>query len=143
MAPLVSTIEIDRAPKEVFDFATDPRRFPDWQRDIVRVAMLDATEFPPPRMIGGSERTMPQRITRDDPPHSWAAEGVDGPVRPNATVTVEPLDGGTRSSVTFTLDFAGHGVGVPIVPLVRRQARKVAPVSYRNLKELLESRDTV
>jgi len=143
MAPLVSTIEIDRPPKEVFDFATDPRHFPDWQRDIVRVAMLDATEFTTTRVIGGSERTMTQRITRDDPPHSWAAEGVDGPVRPNATVTVEPVDGGTRSRVTFTLDFAGHGIGVPIMPLVRRQARKVTPVSYRNLKKLLESRDTV
>jgi hypothetical protein len=30
------------------------------------------------------------------------------------------------------------GLGIPLVPLVRRQAEKVAPVSYTNLKRLLE-----
>jgi hypothetical protein len=40
--------------------------------------------------------------------------------------------------VTFTLDITGHGIGVPLVPLVRRQAQKGAPGSYRRLKEILE-----
>jgi hypothetical protein len=31
--------------------------------------------------------------------------GVDGPFRPSADITVEPLDGDTRSQVTFALDF--------------------------------------
>lgn len=31
------------------------------------------------------------------------------------------------------------GPGVALVPLVRRQAEKGAPVSYRDLKQLLES----
>jgi hypothetical protein len=42
------------------------------------------------------------------------------------------------TSVTFTLDFEGHGLGVPLVPVVRRQAEKAAPTSYANLKKLLE-----
>jgi hypothetical protein len=41
--------------------------------------------------------------------------------------------------VTFALDFVGHGVGVALLPLVRRQTRHGAPVSYRRLKQLLES----
>jgi hypothetical protein len=52
---------------------------------------------------------------------------------------VVPVEDGTRSRVTFTLDFEGHGLGVPLVPLVRRQARQEAPTSYQNLKRLLES----
>jgi hypothetical protein len=40
--------------------------------------------------------------------------------------------------VTFTLDFEGHGIGVALAPLVRRQAAKGAPVSYARLKKLLE-----
>ena len=40
--------------------------------------------------------------------------------------------------MTFTLDFEGHGVGVVLVPLVRRQAAKGAPFSYARLKNLLE-----
>jgi uncharacterized protein YndB with AHSA1/START domain len=138
MAPLVSTIEIARPPEEVFAFATDPSRFTEWQRDVVGVRMLGDARFETTRRIGGSERTTTQRIVRDDPPHGWAARGTGGPIRPHAGVTVEPLEGGARSRVTFTLDFEGHGIGVPLVPLVRRQAGKAAPASYRQLRRLLE-----
>jgi uncharacterized protein YndB with AHSA1/START domain len=137
MAPLVSTIEIARPPDEVFAFVTDPSHFAEWQRDVVAVEVLDGSRFTTTRRISGAERTMTQRITRNDPPHEWAAEGVDGPIRPHATVTVEPIDGGTRSRVTFGLDFVGRGLGVPLLPLVRRQAQKGAPVSYRTLQNLL------
>jgi uncharacterized protein YndB with AHSA1/START domain len=139
MAPLVSTIEIARAPREVYAFATDPLRFAQWQRDVVAVRRHGEAEFTTTRRIGGTERTVTQHIVRDEPPREWAVQGVDGPLRPHATITVEPLDGGTRSRVTFTLDFDGHGLGVALVPLVRRQAGKGAPVSYQNLKRLLES----
>jgi uncharacterized protein YndB with AHSA1/START domain len=139
MAPLVSTIEIERPPAEVFALITDPLRFARWQRDVMSVRMLDDARFTTTRRIAGTEREMTQRITDNDPPRFWAATGVDGPIRPRATVTVEPIGGGARSRVTFTLDFEGHGLGVPLVPLVRRQAEKAAPVSYRNLKKLLES----
>jgi len=139
MAPLVSTIEIARPPEEVFAYATDPSRFAEWQRDVVRVEILDGSRFTTTRRISGAERTMTQRITRNDPPHGWAAEGLDGPIRPHATITVEPIDGGTRSRVTFGLDFVGHGLGVPLVPLIRRQAQQAAPVSYENLKRRLEN----
>jgi uncharacterized protein YndB with AHSA1/START domain len=139
MAPLVSTIEIARSPEEVFAFATDPLRFPEWQRDVVSACMLGDTEFTTTRRVSGAERVMTQRIVRNDPPRSWAAQGIDGPLRPHATVTVEPIDDGARSRVTFTLDFEGHGLGVPLVPLIRRTAGKGAPISHRNLKELLES----
>lgn len=145
MAPLVSTIEIASPPSEVFAYATDPARFPEWQADVVDVRVdgpaspAKGSRFTTTRRISGTERTMTQEITEDEAPRRWAARGVDGPVRPTATITVEPLDGGSRSRVTFTLDFAGHGIGVALLPLVRRQAAKGAPVSYRTLKERLEA----
>jgi uncharacterized protein YndB with AHSA1/START domain len=145
MPPIVSTIEIARPPDQVYSYVTDPARFAEWQNDVVRVRIAgDAppsvgSRFITTRRIGGAERTMTQEITQISPPRSWAAQGVDGPIRPAASITVEPLDGGARSRVTFALDFEGHGIGVPLVPLVRRQAEKAAPASYRNLKERLES----
>jgi uncharacterized protein YndB with AHSA1/START domain len=139
MAPLVSTIEIARPPHAVFAYATDPLHFAEWQDDVVKVRMLEDSRFTTTRRISGAERTMTQQITRNDPPHNWAAQGIDGPIRPHATITIEPIDGGTRSRVTFALDFEGHGLGIPLVPLVRRQAQKGAPTSYDNLKKLLES----
>jgi uncharacterized protein YndB with AHSA1/START domain len=139
MAPLVSTIEISRPPEEVFALVTDPLHFAEWQHDVVSVRMLGDSRFTTTRRINGAERTMTQEISRNDPPRIWAAQGIDGPIRPHATIAVEPIDDGTQSRVTFTLDFEGHGLGVPLVPLVRRQAQKGAPSSYRNLKKLLES----
>lgn len=138
MAPLVSTIEIARRPEEVFGYATDPLRFAEWQHDVVRVELLGDDRFVTTRLINGTERTMTQRITRSEPPRTWVAEGVDGPIRPYAMVTVEPLDGGTRTRATFTLDFVGHGIGVALAPVIRRLAARGAPDSYRNLKRLLE-----
>jgi Polyketide cyclase / dehydrase and lipid transport len=85
----------------------------------------------------GGLRTIVQEIIRNEPPRAWAARGVDGPIRPHATITVEPV--GAGSTVIFSLDFDGHGVGIPLAPLVRRQAEKAAPTSYRNLKRLPES----
>jgi uncharacterized protein YndB with AHSA1/START domain len=139
MAPLVSTIEIARPPQEVFAFATDPKRFPEWQRDVTSVRMLGDSEFATTRRFGGAERTLTQQIIRNDPPHNWTAQGVNGPFRAHATIAVEPIEGGAHSRVTFTLDFEAHGLGMPLVPLVRRQAAKGAPASYQNLKKLLES----
>lgn len=145
MAPLVATIEVARPPAEVFAYATDPTRFAEWQHDIVSV-QLDGdgppgvgARFTTTRRVGGSDRTMTQEITELSPPLTWAARGVDGPIRPDATLTVEPLAGGTRSQITITLDFTGHGIGVPLLPLVRRQAQKGGAVSYRNLKNRLEA----
>lgn len=138
MAPLVSTIEIACPPEAVFAFATDPSRFAEWQRDVVDVRMLGDSLFTTTRRIGGTDRSTTQRIVRNDAPHDWAARGIDGPVRPHAAVTVQSINGGTGSRVVFTLDFEGHGLGAALVPLVLRQARKSAPVSYRNLKDLLE-----
>lgn len=138
MAPLVSVIDVACPPREVYAFATDPTRFPEWQADVIRVEMLDSSRFATTRRAGGRELALVQEITRSDPPRGWAVRGIDGPIRPQATITVEPTGGGTGSRVTFTLDFEGHGIGVALAPLVRRQAAKGAPASYARLKNLLE-----
>jgi uncharacterized protein YndB with AHSA1/START domain len=144
MAPIVSSIEVARPPDEVFAYSTDPSRFAEWQPDVVRVRVEGGrapgvgARFTTTRRIGGVERTMTQEVTELRPGRRWAVRGVDGPIRPSASIAVEPLDGGARSRVTFTLDFEGHGVGRPLVPAVRRQARAAAPRSYRNLKDRLE-----
>jgi uncharacterized protein YndB with AHSA1/START domain len=145
MPPIVSVIEIARPPEEVFSYVTDPSRFAEWQKDIVSVRIEGGrppgvgSRFTTTRRVGGVERTMTQEITQDSPPKSWAARGVDGPIRPSASVTVEPLGGSAGSRVTIALDFEGHGIGKPLLPAVRRQALKGGPKSYRNLKERLES----
>ncbi|HET7271807.1 MAG TPA: SRPBCC family protein [Rubrobacter sp.] len=147
MPPIVHSIEIDRPPDEVFSYVTDPSRFAEWQQDVVSVRIEGGpppsvgSRFTTTRRTGRAERTMTQEITEINPPMSWAARGVAGPIRPNANIIVDPLDDSKRSRVTFALDFKGHGIGLPLVPAVRLMAAKGAPKSYRNLKERLERGD--
>ncbi len=144
MTPIVSTIEIARPPDEVFSYVTDPSRFSEWQKGVVTGGMLDdaapaaGSRCTTTRRIGGGERTTTQVITEISPPRSWSVRGLDGPIRANVKVLVEPLDDGGRSRLTITLDLEGHGVGRMIAPAVRRGAAKEAPNSCRNLKERLE-----
>jgi hypothetical protein len=97
------------------------------------------SRFTTTRRIGPNERTMTQEITEVQPPHRFAAHGVGGPIRPHASIDVEPLDDGSRSKVTFELDFEGHGFGKALVPAVRQLAARGAPASHRRLKERLEA----
>ena len=145
MAPIVSTIEIARPPGEVFAYVVDPSRLAEWQDSVVS----SQTEGGGPpavgskavttRQVGRGQRKMTMEMTKVEPPRSWAARGIDGPVRGIVDGTVEPLDDGTRSRVTIALDFEGHGLGKLLVPLVvRRQAQRELPRNVQNLKERLE-----
>jgi uncharacterized protein YndB with AHSA1/START domain len=146
MDPIVSTIDIHRPPAEVFDYVTDPNRFADWQADVVSVRtdgphpLSVGARFTTIRRINGAERKLVQEVTQVSSPSTWAARGVEGPIRPTAAIGIEALDDGAACRVTFSLDFVGHGIGVPLLPLVRRQTRKQAPASYRRLKQLLDAR---
>jgi carbon monoxide dehydrogenase subunit G len=99
------------------------------------------SRFKTDRRFGVVKRTMTSEVRELEPPRSWSIRGVDGPVRANVDVTVEPSDGSAHSRVTVNLDFEGRGlVGKLLVPLyVRPQARKAAPESGKHLKERLES----
>jgi uncharacterized protein YndB with AHSA1/START domain len=147
MSPIVHSIEIDRPPDEVFAYVTDPARFPEWQYDVESVRIDEGrptsvgSRFTTTRRIGRAERKMTQEITEINPPTSWSAHGIAGQIRPSANITVVPLNENTRSWVTFALDFEGHGIGVPLIPVIRRIAAKGAPRSYQNLKKRLENGD--
>jgi uncharacterized protein YndB with AHSA1/START domain len=135
---VITTIDINRPPAEVFAFATDPARFPSWQSDVRRVEVHPDGRFTTVRRIAGADRGMLQQVTARDAPAYWAASALSGPIRPAATVSIAALDEGRASRVTFTLDFTGHGPGDMFVPVVRRMAARVAPRSYARLKALLE-----
>jgi uncharacterized protein YndB with AHSA1/START domain len=148
MPPLVYAVDIARRPDDVFAYATDPTHFAEWQHDVASVRMHGAglpslgCRFTTTRRIGRVKYQTTQEITEFSPPKSFAARSVGGPLRAHATITVEPLEGGTHSRVTFGLEFHGEGVGKVLVPdVVRRIAAKGAPGSYRNLRRRLERDD--
>lgn len=144
MAPIVESIEISRRPEDVFSYVTDPSRVAEWQESVVSARregdgpLTVGSRAVVTRRIGRREQAMTVELTELNSPSSWAVRGIDGPVRGIVRGTIEPLEGGERSRVTIALDFEGHGIGAPLVPAVRRQARRGAPRSYRKLKERLE-----
>ena len=144
MAPITNSMEVARPAEQVFAFVTDPRHMPEWQKGCLK-GQLDGptthvgSRCTTTRSIGGREREVTTEITEYDPPRKWADHGIDGPIRAIVVVTVRPLADGTRSRLTIELDFAGHGIGKILVPLVvRRQAAKEMPGNMEQLRRLLE-----
>ncbi|MGH8996571.1 MAG: SRPBCC family protein [Acidimicrobiales bacterium] len=145
--PIASTVEIARPPDVVFAYAVDPSRFGEWQRGVVEGHL----EGPAPptvgtickmtRRQGAMKQTSTSRVIEIDPPRTWAIHGIDGPIRADVRVVVEPLDTATRSKITIQLEFSGSGFGRLILPLVQRQAEREVPQSCRKLKERLEAGD--
>jgi hypothetical protein len=144
MAPIVTSIEVDRPSAITFAYATDPSRFHEWQSDLIAGRMEGDPGTPGARCItarkvGGRARDITSEITAFDAPRHWADHGVDGPIRGVVEVDVDPLDGDARARVTISLDFEGHGIGKLLIPvIVRRQAEKEMPGNMRRLKEELE-----
>jgi len=144
MAPFVDSIEINRTPDEVFAYFEDLEKHAEWQDQIVSVNV--ETDGPTrvgsratdKRRLPGGVRDVSYEITKHDPPRTSSFRGINGPIRPLGTVTVEPLDGGARSKLTLEFELKGQGLGVLFAPLARANARKEIPKSHARLKEILE-----
>ena len=142
---LSESIEVDRPPDVTFAYVTDPARFEEWQTGVVAGHMDDdapaavGSRCQMTRRIGFAERPITAEVTHIDAPRTWGVRGIDGPIRSEVNVTVDPLDEGRRARVTINLDFSGHGIGKLLVPLiVRPQARREMRANMSRLKERLE-----
>jgi hypothetical protein len=142
---MVETIVIARPAEEVFAYAVDFSRFPDWQNNVT--AVRPEGDGPPglgsravvARRVGPRTLSRQEEIVEFDRPRGWTVRGGGGPLTATATGSVEPLDEGQRSRVSLTLDFEGRGIWKLLIPLVvRRQARAQLPENARRLKEVLE-----
>jgi hypothetical protein len=147
MPPIVTSAEIGRPAGEVFAYATDPARFSEWQKGVVEGHMDgDATQTPvvgakcvTTRRIGGADRPSTSELVHIDPPRTWGVRGIDGPIRAAVDVVVEHVTD-SRSRLTISVDFTGHGIGKILVPLmVRPEARKEMPANMTALKQRMEA----
>ena len=146
MPPISESIEIDRKPEDVFAYLDDVKRHGEWQEQIVDVQPQDdgplrvGSRVTETRRVPGGDRTMTYEVTEHDPPRQSSFRVLDGPVRAVGTISIEPIGDGSRSRLTFTLEFKGHGLaGKVLLPVARTQARKQIPKDQARMKELLES----
>jgi len=139
------SVEVERPAAEVFNYATDPSRFHEWQQGVVSGSMQSrgapavGDRCVTTRRIGGAERPATSEVVELNPPRTWAVRGIDGPIRAQVDVCVESLTD-QRSRLTIAVNFEGHGIGKVLVPLVvRRQARAEMPGNIARLKERIET----
>jgi uncharacterized protein YndB with AHSA1/START domain len=143
MAHISTSIEIARSPEEVFAFISDVARHPEWQEGLVAAAVQ--TEGPlrvgsrvvHRRKLGPTTVATTSEITEFDPPHLVSFRELDGPIRAEGTERLEPAGEGSR--VSFEMEMRGHGVGVLILPMVRRQVNRQVVESHKELKRMLEA----
>jgi uncharacterized membrane protein len=146
MAPISESIEINRRPEDVFAYLDDVERHGEWQSQIVGVERQDdgplrvGSRVRETRSVPGGHRTMTYEVTEHDPPRRSSFRVLDGPIRADGTISIDPVGDGSRSRLTVTIDFKGHGLaGKVLLPVARTQARKQIPRDQAKLKELLES----
>jgi uncharacterized protein YndB with AHSA1/START domain len=150
MPAIVASTEVERPAAEVFAYATDPALFSEWQKGVVEGHLdgpADGTQAPAvgakcvtTRRIGGANRPSTSELVQIDPPKTWSVRGIDGPIRAAVDVVVEPVTD-SRSRLTISVDFTGHGIGKILVPLmVRPEARKEMPDNMAALKRRMEAR---
>ena len=145
MTKIVESIEIARSPEDVFAYIDQLERHGEWQSQIVSSQRETdgptrvGTRATDVRRVPVGKQSVTYEITEHEPPRKTSFKGVNGPVRPVGTVTVEPAGEG-RSKLTLELDLQGHGLlGMVFAPLARSQSRKLVPQDQKRLKERLES----
>src|SRR5580765_264719 len=142
----VYTVEINRKPDDVFAYLDDLSRHKEWDDMILETRVETegptrvGTRATDKRQLPLGKQDVAYEITEHDPPRRSAFRGTEGPVRPVGSVTIEPLDGGSRSRVTleFALE-ATNLLGKLLAPLANREARKHVPKQQARIKERLES----
>jgi carbon monoxide dehydrogenase subunit G len=145
MASVVKSIDIARRPEDVFAYATDFSRFPEWQGGVVSArpegkgSLAVGSRAVVTRRVGSRELARTEEITELNPPRSWAVRGAGGPLVATAESSIQPLDEGRRARLTIALDFEAHGIARFFLPFaLRRQAREQLPRNQQRLKESLE-----
>jgi Polyketide cyclase / dehydrase and lipid transport len=126
-----------------------PTKFSEWQTGVVSGAMQSkgapaiGDHCRTTRRIAGAKRTSTSELVRLDPPRAWSVHGIDGPIRAQVDLDVQPL-AVDQARITIAVDFTGHGIGKLLVPLViRRQARAEMPANIARLKQRIEAETPV
>jgi uncharacterized protein YndB with AHSA1/START domain len=137
-----NTVEIRRAPAEVFAFLADGENNRRWRSgvlDLRRKSGQGRGAIYEQGIKGPFGRRVPAdyEITAYDPDRRIGFRAIAGPVRPEGSYELAPIDAGTR--VTFTLRCTPRGPAKLMTPMVAKTMRSEVAQLDR-LREVLEDR---
>jgi carbon monoxide dehydrogenase subunit G len=127
------TIEIARTPEDVFAYLTDVSNLPAWQAGVKSARLRDG-RIEESRSLLGRELHTTLEIVEQDEPRLFILRALDSPVLFSVRHELEPLDSGTRLTVTAEGDVPGFAAG-----LVARRAERQFRKDFERLKRILES----
>jgi uncharacterized protein YndB with AHSA1/START domain len=121
-----NTIEIHRPPAEVFAFLAEGENDRRWRSGVLDVRRKSGDgkgAIYEQGVKGPFGRRVPAdyEITEFEPDRRIGFRAIAGPVRPEGSYELEPLDGGTR--VTFALHCSPRGAARLMTPMVARTMR--------------------
>ncbi len=137
-----NSIFINRSPKEVWDFLSNPANEPQWQSGTESAEWT--SESPPgvgstQRGIGkilGRKIDLPIEVTAWDPPNELGRKSVGGSIQAESTIKLEPREDGTHLSVRYQGEVGGF---FKIAEgLVGKQLEKQTAANFEALKLVLE-----
>lgn len=121
-----NSVEIARAPADVFAFLADGTTNPQWRDGVTDVRLKSGDGIGAiyeQGVKGPFGRRVPAdyEITAYEPNRRIAFRAIAGPVRPEGAYELEPTPGGTR--LTFTLSCSPSGWSKIMTPMVAKTMR--------------------
>jgi carbon monoxide dehydrogenase subunit G len=129
-------VQIDRSPEEVFAYLTDAANLPHWQSGV-HSAERDGDLIRESRHMLGRELHTTLKIEELEEPRVFTIRALDSPIPFSVRHELQPVDGGTRLTVTGEGDagmLPGFASGI-----MARRAEKQFRKDFERLKRLLET----
>jgi carbon monoxide dehydrogenase subunit G len=126
------TIEIARAPEDVFAYLTDVSNLPAWQAGVKSATLQDGRIVESRSLLGRDVRTTLEIVERDEP-RLFTLRALDSPVSFTVRHELEAADGGTRLTVSADGSVPGFAAG-----LLARRAQQQFRKDFERLKQILE-----
>lgn len=135
-----NTVTIENSIEEVFDYAAQFDRHPEWQEEL-----KSATADGPPgvgatgsgmRQMGPRVHETQWRMTTYERPTILGWEILSGPMRPVGTMRFSAE--GTSTRVDFEIEMNPRGLMKLMGPLIERQAQKIVAEQFAKFKDILE-----
>ena len=135
--------EIERAPAEVFAFATDPARLPEWQTNTVSATPLEDGPLRVGSRLrevhrgpGGKELESVVEVSELEPDRRFGLKMIEGPLPVDGQLRFEPDGAGTRFA--FTVQARPTGAARVAQPLLRLALKRQFAKHCAELKRVLE-----
>jgi uncharacterized membrane protein len=135
-----NTVTVERTIEEVFDYAAQFDRHPEWQDDLKSVTadgpLAVGVTGSQTRQVGRRVHTTQWRMSAYDRPSILGWEILSGPMRPAGTMRFSAE--GTSTRVDFEMEMNPRGLMKLMGPIIDRQSQKVVAQQFAKFKDILE-----